>query len=74
MNPINMLTASDVMRPGTDNSVSVSGTATPDTSLVTILDVMARQPGVVGVVDNGVVIGVITAQDIVAGLTRHRRV
>lgn len=74
MNPINMLTASDVMRPGTDNSVSVSGTATPDTSLVTILDVMARQPGVVGVVDNGAVIGVITAQDIVAGLTRHRRV
>jgi glycine betaine/proline transport system ATP-binding protein len=29
--------------------------------------------GVVGVVDNGVIVGVISAQDVVNGLTRHRR-
>jgi glycine betaine/proline transport system ATP-binding protein len=35
--------------------------------------VLARQPGSIGIVENGTVIGTITAQDIVAGLTRHRR-
>ncbi|MBL0372050.1 choline ABC transporter ATP-binding protein [Rhizobium sp. KVB221] len=73
LNPINMLTAADVMRPGTDLSATVSGTATPDARLVDVLDAMARQPGVVGVVDNGNVVGVISAQDVVNGLTRHRK-
>ena len=41
--------------------------------LVDILDALARQPGHIGVVDNGAVIGTISAQDVVAGLTRHRR-
>ena len=51
-----------------------SGTATPDARLVDVLDAMTRQPGVVGVVENGAVIGVISAQDVVNGLTRHRKV
>jgi len=75
MNPINMLTARDVMRPGLDAAArhgTVAGTARPDTSLVEILDAMARLPGTIGVVDNGAVIGSISAEDIVAGLTRHR--
>ncbi|MFA7414695.1 MAG: choline ABC transporter ATP-binding protein [Rhizobium sp.] len=75
MNPINMLTARDVMRPGLDGASrhgTVAGTARPDTSLVEILDAMARLPGTIGVVDNGAVIGSISAEDIVAGLTRHR--
>jgi len=72
MNPINMLTAADVMRREVDPSTTVSATATPDARLVAVLDAMARQPGVVGVVDNGVVIGTISAQDVVNGLTRHR--
>ncbi|MHB0953516.1 MAG: choline ABC transporter ATP-binding protein [Allorhizobium sp.] len=75
MNPINMLTARDVMRPGLDAASrhsTVAGTARPDTSLVEILDAMARLPGTIGVVDNGAVIGSISAEDIVAGLTRHR--
>jgi len=42
------------------------------TPLVDILDAMSRQPGSVGVVDNGSVVGTINAQNIVEGLTRHR--
>jgi len=74
MNPINMLTAGDVMQHGaSDGSGGVTATATPTTPLVDILDAMARTPGNVGVVDNGAVIGTISAQDIVNGLTQHRR-
>ncbi|MFN7010544.1 MAG: choline ABC transporter ATP-binding protein [Allorhizobium sp.] len=75
MNPINMLTAGDVMHVGIDGSSAgtVAGTARRDTPLVEVLDVLSRQPGTIGVVDNGAVIGTITAQDVVAGLTQHRR-
>lgn len=73
MNPINMLTAQDVMQQGASSNNGVTGTATPQTPLVDILDAMARQPGNVGVVENGTVVGTINAQDIVNGLTRHRR-
>jgi glycine betaine/proline transport system ATP-binding protein len=72
MNPINMLTAADVMRREIDPAASVSATATPDARLVDVLDAMTRQPGVIGVVENGNVIGAISAQDVVKGLTRHR--
>ncbi|SMD03459.1 choline ABC transporter ATP-binding protein [Rhizobium sp. RU36D] len=76
MNPINMLTARDVMRDGVETDgtqVGVTGTAKPETPLIEILDALSRQPGNIGVVDNGSVIGSISAQDVVAGLTRHRR-
>ncbi|WP_337182324.1 choline ABC transporter ATP-binding protein [Shinella sp.] len=73
MNPINMLTAGDVMQQGASGDGGVTATATPATPLVDVLDAMARTPGNVGVVDNGTVIGTINAQDIVNGLTRHRR-
>jgi choline ABC transporter, ATP-binding protein len=76
MNPITMLSASDVMRPGineTSGAARFSATATPTTPLVDVLDALARQPGAIGVVDNGVIIGTIDADDIIAGLTRHRR-
>lgn len=74
LNPINMLTAGDVMRSGVAASAKagVSGTAKAQTPLIDILDAMTRQPGDIGVVDNGAIIGTITAQDIVEGLTRHR--
>jgi glycine betaine/proline transport system ATP-binding protein len=75
MNPINMLTAADVMRAGAAApNETVSATAMPTARLTEVLDAMTRQPGVVGVVDNGVVVGVISAQDVVSGLTRHRKV
>ena len=73
MNPINMLTAEDVMQPGASDNGGVTATAARETPLVDILDAMARTPGNVGVVDNGTVIGTINAQDVVNGLTRHRR-
>jgi glycine betaine/proline transport system ATP-binding protein len=75
MNPITMLTATDVMQQGVHKrplSAGVSATASPDTPLIDILDAMTRQPGAVGVVENGTLIGTIDAQDIIEGLTRHR--
>ncbi|WP_081158451.1 choline ABC transporter ATP-binding protein [Ensifer aridi] len=74
MNPITMLTAKDVMRIGVERAASagVTATAKPTTPLVEILDAMSRQPGSIGVVDNGSVVGTIDAQNIVEGLTRHR--
>ncbi|OCP17278.1 MULTISPECIES: choline ABC transporter ATP-binding protein [unclassified Ensifer] len=75
MNPISMLTAKDVMQTGVERGATVAGvtaTAKPTTPLVDILDAMSRQPGSVGVVDNGSVVGTINAQNIVDGLTRHR--
>ncbi|MCL6706925.1 choline ABC transporter ATP-binding protein [Pseudomonas sp. R2.Fl] len=74
MNPIAMLTAGDVMAPGiAAGQGAVSGTARPQTPLVDVLDALARQPGTIGVVDNGSIIGTISAQEVIAGLTRHRR-
>jgi len=76
MNPISMLTARDVMQQGVGHSAnggSVTATATATTPLVDILDALTRQPGNIGVVDNGAIIGTISAQDVVAGLTSHRR-
>jgi glycine betaine/proline transport system ATP-binding protein len=76
MNPISMLTASDVMTRGispASGGISVSASASPDTPLVDILDGLSRQRGTIAIVDNGAVVGSITADDVVAGLTRHRR-
>jgi glycine betaine/proline transport system ATP-binding protein len=75
MNPISMLTAADVMQPGVSQTVTgaVTATAKPSTPLIDILDALARQPGSIGIVENGVMMGTITAQDIIAGLTSHRR-
>ncbi len=75
MNPITMLTAKDVMQTGVERANSnagVTATAKPTTPLIDILDAMSRQPGSIGVVDNGAVVGTIDAQNIVEGLTRHR--
>jgi glycine betaine/proline transport system ATP-binding protein len=76
MNPIAMLSAADVMRPGVTAgapTAGVSATAKRETPLVDILDALARQPGTIGVIDNGAIIGTISADDIIAGLTQHRR-
>lgn len=76
MNPISMLTAVDIMRAGTHapaHPLPVTGTARPGTPLVDILDALARQPGVIGVIDNGEIIGSISADEVISGLTRHRR-
>ncbi|KQQ71307.1 MULTISPECIES: choline ABC transporter ATP-binding protein [unclassified Rhizobium] len=76
MNPISLLTAGDVMRQGVTADAGappVSATAKSTTPLVDIMDALARQRGSIAVVDNGAVVGAITADDVIAGLTRHRR-
>jgi glycine betaine/proline transport system ATP-binding protein len=76
LNPITMLTAGDVMRPGVRGaaaSASVAGTARSETPLVDILDALSRQSGSIAVVDNGAIVGTISSDDVIAGLTRHRR-
>lgn len=75
MNPISMLTAADVMKPGVDEQngrLSVSATALPTSPLIDILDALSKQSGAIGVVENGAIIGTISAAEIVTGLTRHR--
>jgi glycine betaine/proline transport system ATP-binding protein len=76
LNPINLLLARDVMRPGNGGQEAgsgVTGTTSPTTPLANILDALSRQPGVIGVVENGAVVGTIGAQDVISGLTRHKR-
>jgi glycine betaine/proline transport system ATP-binding protein len=75
MNPIAMLTAGDVMaplKPGTGQD-QVTATVKPDTPLAEVMDALSRRPGTIGVTERGAVTGSISAQDIVAGLTRHKR-
>ncbi len=76
MNPLGLLIAADIMTSGKPEaplaSDLFSATATPGTPLVEILDAIAKRPGAVGVVDQGAIVGTITAQDIVKGLTSHR--
>jgi len=77
MNPIAMLTARDVMTAGKPDASRgqspLSASVTPDTPLSEVMDALSRRNGTVGVLDKGVVAGSITADDIVRGLTRHRR-
>ena len=76
MNPITMLSARDVMAAGivtTPHSEGVTATATPETPLIDILDALARQPGTIGVVENGSIIGTIESRNVIEGLTRHRQ-
>ncbi|OCW59627.1 choline ABC transporter ATP-binding protein [Hoeflea olei] len=77
MNPIAMLHARDVMTPGRPDGrrgqLPLSASVTPDTPLSDVMAALARRDGTIGVIDNGAVAGSITAEDIVRGLTRHRR-
>ncbi|WP_296068702.1 choline ABC transporter ATP-binding protein [uncultured Agrobacterium sp.] len=76
MNPISMLTAADVMKRGVDErngNLSVAATALPSSPLIDILDALSKHAGAIGVVDNGTIVGTISADEVVAGLTRHRK-
>ena len=76
MNPINMLTARDVMKRGVSanhGTATIAASALPDTPLVQVLDALARHQGTIAVVDNGTIIGSVSADDVVQGLTEHRR-
>ncbi|MDH2091317.1 choline ABC transporter ATP-binding protein [Rhizobium pusense] len=76
MNPISMLTAADVMKRGVDErngQMTVAATARPSSPLIDILDALAKHSGAIGVVDDGAIVGTISADEVVAGLTRHRK-
>jgi glycine betaine/proline transport system ATP-binding protein len=76
LNPIAMLTAGDVMRPGVAadaGAASVAATASRQTPLIDVLDALAAKSGTIAVVENGAIMGTISPDDVIAGLTRHRR-
>lgn len=75
MNPVSVLRAADVMRPGLAGAEGqpVAATTDPAAPLGDIIDALARTPGVIGVVERGSVIGTVDAGDVVRGLARHRR-
>ncbi|WP_439271992.1 choline ABC transporter ATP-binding protein [Pseudochrobactrum sp. HB0163] len=75
MNPLGVLFASDIMS-ALDRSAPprpFTATAKPDTPVQDIMQAMVRNNGDIGVVHNGAIIGKISADDVVRGLTRHRR-
>lgn len=75
MNPLGVLCARDVMRT-TDRSDSgkrpVAGSAGPGTPVRDLLRVLARTHGDIGVFDNGVLVGMIGSDDIVAAIARYQ--
>ena len=75
MNPVSVLRAADVMRPGLSGAANqpVAATAEPGAPLADIIDALARQSDIIGVVERGTMIDTIDAQDVVRGLARNRR-
>ncbi len=74
MNPLGVLTANDIMRegqPGRDKPMA--GTASRETPVADIIRSIARNNGAVGIVENGAVVGEVTADDIVAAIARYQR-
>ncbi len=76
MNPISMLTAADIMRAGTQGHLkryrSRQRQGPPRRSSISWMRWRASR-GVIGVIDNGEIIGSISADEVISGLTRHRR-
>jgi glycine betaine/proline transport system ATP-binding protein len=76
MNPLNVLTAEDVMKPidrsAADTPGRVGGMAEPDTPLRRVMESVSESRGVVMVSRNGQILGQIGAQEIVDALERHQ--
>ncbi|WP_224007898.1 choline ABC transporter ATP-binding protein [Aureimonas sp. SA4125] len=77
MNPLNVLTAADVMTPldrgGASAPSRVAGMAQPDTPLRRVMDAVCDDRGEVIVSDKGRILGKIGPQEIVDALGRHQR-
>ena len=74
INPLNYLTAEDIMLPVTDRAqlqANVSATARPTAPVTEVLRALAQNPGTIGVVDKGRVVGTISAREAAAGLARR---
>ena len=76
MNPLNVLTAEDVMKPisrdAGDAPARVAGMAEPDTPLRRVMASVCKGQGSVVVSRNGQILGQIGAQEIVDALERHQ--
>ena len=75
INPLSILTAADVMRPivaREQMKTELSATARPQTSLADIMQALSQKPGVIGIIDNGRVVGTVGASEAVAALSRRR--
>lgn len=76
MNPLGVLRARDIMRKETGTRKAdrpVAGSATPETPVRELLNVLARTRGDIGVFENGTLLGMIGADDIVAAIARYQR-
>jgi glycine betaine/proline transport system ATP-binding protein len=77
MNPLNVLTAADVMtaldRGGASAPSRVAGMAQPDTPLRRVMDAVCDDRGEVIVSEKGRILGKIGPQEIVDALGRHQR-
>ncbi|AJY45681.1 choline ABC transporter ATP-binding protein [Martelella endophytica] len=74
INPLNYMTAQDIMLPVTSRAqleTSVAATARPATPMAEVLRALAQNPGTIGVIDKGRVIGTISAREAAAGLARR---
>ncbi len=74
MNPLGVLTAADVMAQGTggaDRAKPVA-TAKPATAISDIIRVLAKAGGTIAVVDQGRILGTVSADDIVAAVARYQ--
>lgn len=74
MNPLGVLTAADVMRPGKPGPESghMAGTTNPDTPVSDIILALAGGGGAVGIVENGKITGQVNADDIVTAIARYQ--
>jgi glycine betaine/proline transport system ATP-binding protein len=76
MNPLGVLRAGDIMAPfarSTFPSRPFAATVRRETPVREIMQAVAKNGGDVGIVENGQIIGKISADDIVRGLTRYQR-
>jgi glycine betaine/proline transport system ATP-binding protein len=75
MNPLGVLCARDIMRQAVRSASGerpVAGSAAPQTPARDLLKALARTRGEIGVFDNGVLVGMIGADDVVAAIARYQ--
>ncbi len=73
MNPLGVLRARDIMRdPAEASARPVGGSAQPGTPARDLLQALARSRGEIGVFDNGVLVGRISSDDVVAAIARFQ--
>ncbi len=75
MNPLGVLCATDIMRPVKKTKTGakpVAGSAKPDTPVRQLLASLAKTKGEIGVVDNGRIVGIVGADDIVAAIAKFQ--